>query len=789
MPKPSGPKKKTGNIQPPPTTKSQVEPKWTVVYIHGIGNHPGGSVHKCQWDKALFDTNMGDRTRMAYWVNRERYPVPAPGTCAIELDLDPRVLAFAPSRLRTLAEDHLPPLEREAEALSTTAAQAAVLKSLAHKLEQRNRAATLERQEGPSAIDRRKGAAAVEAKVLPLPGFLRDLITEGLTRIFLRDVNDFLFSKERRQFMEDRFRERLTPGPNAPMVVIAHSQGTMIAYDVLRTLSAQEYDVRLFVTLGSPLGLEEVQDQLRKWGGGRPLRVPSCVKQWLNVADRLDPVAADNSLANDFAGQGVIKDVHDLGINPGSPKNPHAATGYLQITDVRRTVDAVLGKAFRQAVGDFVLARDVVTALEDEDPPDEGGRRVRHEVLIQLKETNRGAQPQTLDATRDRLVETILRRADKTATADELGLELLQRYVAVKLTRPEVEAIRRECRELQVMRVWRNAQKRTLVYRSSQTVQASAAQIGYTASGTGIHWAVLDTGIAAGHPHFQKHKNIVDQWDCTVRGLLPAAPARNQAAPDRDGHGTHVAGIIAGVSSGPLLLKDEDVLDDAGRGSDAWIIKALDHIAATNERAGALVIHGVNLSLGGSVDVENYNCGFTPLCQELRRLWRQGVLVCIAAGNEGYAVLRTMDGAVDSNMDLSIGDPANLEEAIAVGSTHKSRPHTYGVSYFSSRGPTADGRRKPDVVAPGERILSALHQFRRGRKPTITDLYIEMGGTSMACPHVSGVLAAFLSVRREFIGYPDRVKEILLANCTDLGRDPYIQGHGMPNLVKMLVNT
>ena len=49
-----------------------------------------------------------------------------------------------------------------------------------------------------------------------------------------------------------------------------------------------------------------------------------------------------------------------------------------------------------------------------------------------------------------------------------------------------------------------------------------------------------------------------------------------------------------------------------------------------------------------------------------------------------------------------MGDPANLEESIAVGSVHADRPHVYGVSYFSSRGPTADGRAKPDVVAPGE---------------------------------------------------------------------------------------
>ncbi len=56
----------------------------------------------------------------------------------------------------------------------------------------------------------------------------------------------------------------------------------------------------------------------------------------------------------------------------------------------------------------------------------------------------------------------------------------------------------------------------------------------------------------------------------------------------------------------------------------------------------------------------------------------------------------------------------------------------------------------------------------------------------MAAPHVSGVLAAFLSLRREFIGYPVRVKEILMASCVDLRRDPYMQGAGLPNLIKML---
>ena len=97
-------------------------------------------------------------------------------------------------------------------------------------------------------------------------------------------------------------------------------------------------------------------------------------------------------------------------------------------------------------------------------------------------------------------------------------------------------------------------------------------------------------------------------------------------------------------------------------------------------------------------------------------------------------------------------------------------------------------RRKPDLVAPGERVLSARHDWNRQKRSAVEsdDLYVEMSGTSMATPHVSGLLASFLSLRKEFIGYPDRLKSMLIASCSDLGRDCYAQGAGLPNLIKML---
>jgi subtilisin family serine protease len=138
-------------------------------------------------------------------------------------------------------------------------------------------------------------------------------------------------------------------------------------------------------------------------------------------------------------------------------------------------------------------------------------------------------------------------------------------------------------------------------------------------------------------------------------------------------------------------------------------------------------------------------------------------------------------------MQVTINDPGNAELAITVGSTHREMPHVYGVSYFSSKGPTGDGRMKPDVVAPGEKILSAatgkLLMDRAEGKPCE---YVEDSGTSMAAPHVSGVIAAFLSVRREFIGEPERVKQIFLGAATDLKRERSFQGAGLIDLMRAI---
>ncbi|WP_197979500.1 MULTISPECIES: S8 family peptidase [unclassified Sphingomonas] len=776
----------------PPVIEATVGSKAprTIIYVHGIANKPSAAVLKCQWDRALFGAELGDRSRMVYWVNRDYYPIPLEETCG-DADLvrvdDQEVSTRALVALAT-ADAGTEPLaiEREIHALAEgDPERERVLSSIADQI------AGVDEIENDTVL-----AADVRAKVLPLPPVLRRLLAGKLTRAFLRDVNDFLYDEKRRRVMRDALASRLESG-GGPFVVVAHSQGSMIAYDVLRKLDPKKYQIPLLLTIGSPLGMQEVQDELRNWHDG-PLGRPACVERWINVADRLDPVAIDSDISDNFGGQ--VDNVRRWALNPDSPRHPHSATGYLSTRDVRQPVLDVVGTAFGQAIAPFVIAKDLVSDVEN------GLVAQRHPVLIQL--VNEDQRPAaTLDESANMVIDRIRTLvADTGAEEAEARIDRLHRFVAADLTRREVEELRTLSGELSIKTLWRNGAKRALIHQSTNTVQAAPGNLGYGADGRGMTWAVLDTGIAAGHPHFaaQGANLVIEQYDCTE----PGSPIRLRPGDkkfdrlDRNGHGTHVAGIIAGEHSvstdeGVIPLRGMaprcrlygfKVLGDDGGGSDASIIKALDQVTRLNDEAGRLVVHGVNLSLGGSFDPSVYNCGYTPLCQEIRRLWRQGVLVVLAAGNEGYVVLRAESGLVQANLDLSIGDPANLEEAIAVGSVHKTNPFTYGVSFFSSRGPTADGRVKPDLVAPGERILSARHDWRPNGDgaPALDELYVEMSGTSMAAPHVSGVLAAFLSLRREFIGYPDRMKRYLLGGCMDLGRDHYMQGAGLPNLIKML---
>jgi serine protease AprX len=258
-------------------------------------------------------------------------------------------------------------------------------------------------------------------------------------------------------------------------------------------------------------------------------------------------------------------------------------------------------------------------------------------------------------------------------------------------------------------------------------------------------------------------------------------------------HGTHVAGILAGDwrkklgSTQPtdVILKgvcpdlnvyDLRVINPKSRKSTEFaILGALEFIQFINARKSGAgpVIHGVNISLAIPHDVRNYGCGATPICVACDQVVNSGVVVIAAAGNRGW---NEQEAGFGNFVFCSITDPGNAREVITVGSTHRLKPHTYGVSYFSSRGPTGDGRVKPDLVAPGEQVRGPI----RGGADDQFD------GTSMAAPFVSGAAAMLLSRHRELIGNPRRVKEILCKTATDLGREKYFQGHGLLDVLRAL---
>jgi serine protease AprX len=250
-------------------------------------------------------------------------------------------------------------------------------------------------------------------------------------------------------------------------------------------------------------------------------------------------------------------------------------------------------------------------------------------------------------------------------------------------------------------------------------------------------------------------------------------------------HGTHVAGILGG-DWGELVkgvcpdirLIDLRVLDDQGQGDEFSVIAALQFIRYLRAHRDYATIQGVNLSLSIRHDVANYACGRTPVCDECERLVGNGMVVVAAAGNEGYQQYTTPKGPIEAYRNISITDPGNAESVITVGSTHRLQPHTYGVSYFSSRGPTGDGRSKPDLVAPGEKIEAPV--------PGDTEKTRRMDGTSMATPHVSGAAALLVAHHRELAGQPARIKQILCKTATDLGRERYFQGSGMVDILRAL---
>jgi serine protease AprX len=193
------------------------------------------------------------------------------------------------------------------------------------------------------------------------------------------------------------------------------------------------------------------------------------------------------------------------------------------------------------------------------------------------------------------------------------------------------------------------------VNKSIATVKADAARISFSAIGNDIVWAVIDSGIDENHPHFKVHGNILRDQALKHLDLT----GKNAPLVDEYGHGTHVAGIIAGElrgtrakpiravsryrdDAGKITARAENgipemsgmapackllslkVLDENGKGDASNIIAALEYIQELNGYGRRLRVHGVNLSVGYGFEPEWFACGQSPLCVEVDQLVKSG---------------------------------------------------------------------------------------------------------------------------------------------------------------------
>lgn len=292
--------------------------------------------------------------------------------------------------------------------------------------------------------------------------------------------------------------------------------------------------------------------------------------------------------------------------------------------------------------------------------------------------------------------------------------------------------------------------------RAIKELQAESAwQEGWTGKGIGV--AVLDTGIGR-HPDL---KNRVMYFKDFVNGVARAY--------DDYGHGTHVAGILAGEG---LVQKEYSgiapqarlvclkVLDKNGNGRREQVINGIQWVIHHSRQ---YQIRIMNISVGS---VKEGNEQDKKLIESVEQAWDHGITVVCAAGNLGPE-------------HYTITAPGNSRKVITVGMAEEEH------NWCSGRGPTSACVCKPDLVAPGSQIWScnAFYSSQKG-------YYCKKSGTSMATPMVSGAIALLLE-KEPWLSNVE-VKMRLKESARDLGMERNRQGWGclnIPDLLKLQKNS
>jgi major intracellular serine protease len=267
--------------------------------------------------------------------------------------------------------------------------------------------------------------------------------------------------------------------------------------------------------------------------------------------------------------------------------------------------------------------------------------------------------------------------------------------------------------------------------------------------GEGVVIAILDTGIDTNHPDLKER--IIDGRNFTPEGGV-------NDFEDNNGHGTHVAGIIGASEDGGgvvgiapkcklLICK---VLDADGSGSFDGIIKGMEYARKWRGANGERV-RIMNLSLGGSFDLPD-------LHEAVKKAVHDDICVVVASGNEGDGDEKSMEH----------GFPGRYNECIQVAASDEKNK----LAVFSNN------NLEIDVIAPGVNILSTYPKSS----------YARLSGTSMATPHISGILALVINMGEKKFKRKLTEAEIfalLVSTCVPLGHEPSSEGHGLPKLAFM----
>lgn len=267
--------------------------------------------------------------------------------------------------------------------------------------------------------------------------------------------------------------------------------------------------------------------------------------------------------------------------------------------------------------------------------------------------------------------------------------------------------------------------------------------------GKGVVIAILDTGIDMTHPDLKDR--IIDGRNFTGEG-------RSDDFTDRNGHGTHVAGTIAGSQDGKgvvgvapeadlLICK---VLNRHGSGSYRGITQAIRWATKWRGPNGERV-RIMNMSLGGPIPDDKQYEAILDACA-------QGILVVVASGNEGDADENTME----------FGYPSNYGECITVSACDEEK----------KLAPFSNNHKQVDVIASGVNVLSTYP----------VNQYAVLSGTSMATPHVAGALALIINIGEKYFDRTLTESELyalLATSCCSLGYKPSSEGHGIIDLTNL----